>query len=60
MDQLQPAIAFFKKHYFWLLCALTVVLALGVWEQGRTADLGGTIASRATRLSGEEPDGHDP
>ncbi len=51
MDQLKIVMAGLKKHHFWVLCGLSVVIGLTVWSLA-TADLATRIEARERTLEG--------
>ena len=51
MDQLKVALQAIKKHHFWILCGVIVVLVLVVWWSA-TSGLAGLIETRRGELEG--------
>lgn len=52
MDQLKPAIEFFKKNGFWIAVALILLGSLGVWYTV-TSDLVAESDARASKIKGD-------
>ena len=52
MDQVKLVLSVLKKHHFWALCGLVVLIGLGVWATA-TADLAGRFEQRSSKLEGD-------
>ena len=52
MDKLKNALTVLKKYHFWILCGLSIVIALGVWSLA-TADLASQTETRQQKLEGD-------
>ncbi len=48
MDKLKPFLAGLRKHHFWILCGMVILIGLGIWKVA-TADLGAQFDTRASR-----------
>ena len=51
MDQVKVVLAVLKKHHFWVLCGVSVILAMGVWWSA-TSGLADKIDGRKKELEG--------
>ncbi len=49
MDQLKIALAVLKKHHFWILCTIVVLVGLGIWY-GASDTLAKQYQERETKL----------
>jgi hypothetical protein len=52
MDQLKVALQAVKKHHFWILCGVIVLVVLGAWWSS-TSGLAGMYEERKTALEGK-------
>lgn len=52
MDKLKPFLAGLRKHHFWILCGMVILIGLGIWKVA-TADLSSRFETRKQKLTGD-------